>query len=306
MNNLALKLKKIIKKNNFAINTARKIRDNFFWKKREKAMLDYINKNYGHLFEKINNSPVCETEFTKPYPVWFIWFQGEKSMPEIVKICYDSLLKNAGEHKVNLITFDNYSEFADIPDFIVEKHKKEFISNVHFADIIRVFLLSRYGGLYVDATIYTSGKLPSFDGIPYSSGKWNIDGDNTLLTEYLIYCLPDNILMRICRDIFADYFKKEDNVKYYFMFYVIMFTAYKKVKYVKDLIDNMPESRRTMLDLYYLLNTEYNESEYKSLCNELRFHKLTHKEDFKKHTKNGKLTFYGYLYQEWKKEGGLN
>jgi hypothetical protein len=271
----------------------------------------YLKKRYRHIFEKYGNREDCADGGAEPaqtagggekYPVWVCWFQGEKNMPPLVKMCYASLLKNANGHKINFITLDNYSEYAALPDYIIEKHKKSVIRNEQLSDIIRVFLLAEHGGLWVDATHYVSGELPDFDGLFFWTPKWNNGRGDYASMSYLqsvLYCRrPGNILMCFLKDIFIDYWKNENKLIDYLLISASIDCAYGNIARVKDLIDAVPFAKRGCYDLYYCMNLPYDEGEYKSVCGEVLFHKLTYKENFKEYAKNGELTFYGRLIRE--------
>ncbi len=45
--------------------------------------------------------------------IWICWLQGEKEMPDIIRLCYDSVKKMSGSKIVQLITFDNITDFVD-------------------------------------------------------------------------------------------------------------------------------------------------------------------------------------------------
>jgi len=266
-----------------------------------------IKRNYKRLAEKYNNVTDIPTEnerglsTPKPYPIWVVWLQGEENMPETVKICRDSLLKNADGHKVNLITESNYAEFVDIPEYIYEKYKKGIISPAHFSDVLRVCLLSKFGGLWVDATIYVSEKLPSFDTFSFWTGKWTDGCDyakERKWTSFLLYCLPDSPFACFIKECFFKYCGENRKFVSYFLIDIFISLAYDEINIVKDLMNRVPATQRGMSDLYAMLNSEYNEEEYKALCKEICFHKLSYKDDFKKCTKDGKQTFYGYLTQK--------
>jgi hypothetical protein len=282
------------------------------YRSRRKKTMTYLKKRYGHIFEKYNSREDCaggdagSTETAtggEKYQVWVCWFQGEENMPAVVKMCYKSLLKNAGGHKVNLITFDNWREYVDIPDYIIEKHKKNIIHNIQFSDIIRVFLLSRHGGMWVDATQYVSGELPDLNGLPFWTPRWT-DGNrkfaSMLYLESVLFCrYPGNILACFLRDIFVDYWKNENKLIDYTLLSATIECAYNNISRIKDLIDAVRFTKRGCYDLYYCLNLPYDEGEYDSICGEVLFHKFTYKEEFKEYAKNGELTFYGRLLREY-------
>jgi hypothetical protein len=275
----------------------------FFDAVRDRAkhkMAAYIRENYQHLFKKYNNMTPTVTVAATDYRVWTCWLQGEKNMPETVKMCYRFLLKNAGKRKVNLITSDNCGEFVDIPGHIREKYEKNIISRTHYSEVLRIRLLCEYGGLWIDPTTFVSSELPSFRGFSYWTGRWNGGcrfSRSKQFTDFLSYCLPNDILWGFLNEFYIDYWDKNDKLISYYILETAMRCAYENIKPVKDATDAVPITGQGMFDLYSMLNSEYNEEKYKALCEEVRFHKLTYKEDFRKYTKSGKLTFYGYLYQ---------
>ena len=81
-------------------------------------------------------------------------------MPQLVLRCYESIIHNCNNHDVNLITKNNYADYVDIPDYLVEKLNNGSITITHFSNILRVVLLNKYGGCWIDATIYVSSQIP--------------------------------------------------------------------------------------------------------------------------------------------------
>ena len=78
--------------------------------------------------------------------------QGYDDAPELVQKCIDSIKKST-QHPVYLIERENVTQYTDFPDYIMEKYEKGIITNAQFSDILRMNLLSRHGGLWIDATV---------------------------------------------------------------------------------------------------------------------------------------------------------
>jgi len=91
--------------------------------------------------------------------IWIFWLQGFEEAPDIVKQCKNSLFKHNSEFKIVTLNRQNYKDYANLPNFITEKFKKGEITIQKFANIIRLYLLKEYGGLWVDATIYFNNRL---------------------------------------------------------------------------------------------------------------------------------------------------
>ena len=57
--------------------------------------------------------------------------------------------------QLHLITYENYSDYVELPDYVVEKHKNGTISRAHFSDVLRFSLLKTYGGMWIDSTAFS-------------------------------------------------------------------------------------------------------------------------------------------------------
>lgn len=133
--------------NGFIISTKRKT-------KYTKA-IEYLKK-YTYV---LNNIEETETSDKFQNKIWQLWLQGAENMPAIVKKCTESVKKFHGDNII-LLTNENLNNYIQLPTYIVEKYKKGIITNANFSDIIRLSLLSRYGGCWVDSTIYLTDKIP--------------------------------------------------------------------------------------------------------------------------------------------------
>ena len=84
--------------------------------------------------------------------VWTAWFQGLEYAPELVKKCVTSFTKlNCDE--VIVITESNYSDYVTIDESIISKFNAGVINYTSFSEIIRLQLLSTYGGFWIDSTV---------------------------------------------------------------------------------------------------------------------------------------------------------
>lgn len=93
--------------------------------------------------------------------IWQYWGQGTSSeeVPEFIQLCFDSVDRFCGEYQVIRICDETLSEYIDIPDFILDKYHNGVMGATHFTDLVRVSLLSAYGGLWLDATILLTASL---------------------------------------------------------------------------------------------------------------------------------------------------
>jgi len=239
-------------------------------------------------------------------PVWVCWLQGEEKMPEVVKICYESIKKNVPEgKKVYLVTVNNFSEYINVPEIVLDKYRRGIISSAHFSDVLRFVLMSEYGGMWVDATIYISRMIPPeyFDSEFYSmkmdpdqcekeacEGKW---------TGFLFSGTAGNTLFEFVRDSLVLWWEKHDTVVDYVLFDYIIMVAYRNLPEVKRLIDAVPVNNSEVWQLIGNLEKEYDIIRFKEVIEKNNFHKLAHQRNWKSTVENGNLSFYGFLCKQY-------
>ena len=107
--------------------------------------------------EKLAKYEGCKCEQSKPDIVWFCWLQGLESAPPIVKACYASLERNITGRELRVIDESNRRNYVQLPEFIEQRWEKGQIPPAMFADLLRLELLVKYGGTWMDATVFCSG-----------------------------------------------------------------------------------------------------------------------------------------------------
>jgi len=94
--------------------------------------------------------------------IWQYWDQGfyDTKMPEIVKISLDSIERHCStpEYTIIRLSDSNISDYIDLPGYVIKN--KGIYSKAFFSDILRICLLTVYGGCWLDTTIFLSGKIP--------------------------------------------------------------------------------------------------------------------------------------------------
>lgn len=87
--------------------------------------------------------------------IWMCWFQGEKSpkIPELNRECIERWKNLNKDWEVNIISFKNVKFY--VPDFFdILENSPYRVRLSHKSDLLRLLLLERYGGAWVDASLY--------------------------------------------------------------------------------------------------------------------------------------------------------
>lgn len=277
-----------------------------FMLKRHNYIINFIESKCVDIFEKYNNIEYCNNDssnISKEVPIWVCWFQGEENAPLIVKKCIDSIRKNSNGHPVNLITYDNYKNYVQLPKHIIEKFESGKIILPSFSDILRTCLLRDYGGIWLDATIYLTKALTEdiFD-MDLFSIKDKLDKNNYKYIsncQWAIFAFASkkhSILCNMVMDIFDRYWKEEDNSIDYFVTDYIVACCIKNNKTIKNMFDNIPINNTHIYELKSILNMEYSEEDWRFLLSSGTYiFKLSWKDEFYEYTENNKPTFYKAL-----------
>ena len=265
-------------------------------KRKHEAVTHYLQRFYRQY-------PMQECRMAKepnPYPgsIWVCWWQGEEQMPEVVRICYASLRKYANGHPVRMITKDNYQQYVEMPEWVMNKFNAGIISITHFSDLLRLTLLSSYGGFWMDATLYLTSDLPQEMPSFFTLKQMPIDETYVSNYKWSGYCMGGDVNNPLFSKsyllLLLLYWKEHDKLVNYFILDYVYDLLYQSNDAIRDMVDSNPYNNPDVNYLYSHLNLPYNESEWEKVCKQTYIHKLSWKEEYKKQVDN-QDTYYGKL-----------
>lgn len=263
----------------------------------QETKLKYLKQQYGYLVEKhcgkkkvLDRQPV----------IWIMWWQGYSNMPPIVKACFESVKNHISENvKVILLTKDNYSDYVDIPDYIIDKVEKKIISLTHLSDIIRMACIADNGGIWLDSTIYVTKDIP--DSVitgNFFSLSTNEDCHFVSMCKWSSFAIGGrNVVFDFMRDLFYSHWKGYNSfIDYYSIDYGLRLFYDDSVSF-KKIVDKNAIFTENLYVLQNNLNKIYDSAIMKHIIESTMFCKLTWKGQMKSSI-NGKQTFYGHLISE--------
>lgn len=117
-------------------------------RRRHACILDYLR-------EHITVPP--DDQLPEPGPAeqfraWTLWWQGKDDMPPIISADINSKRRHLPGIELVVIDKHNVGDYIDIPDFIRRKFDQGIISVTLLSDYVRLALLARHGGFWLDAT----------------------------------------------------------------------------------------------------------------------------------------------------------
>ncbi len=238
--------------------------------------------------------------------IFILWYQGKTSMPELVRLCYNSVLKNSNGHRVVLLDSSSIFDWIDpFPEKVQQKFDNNIFSLQLKSDLIRLSLLKQYGGLWLDATVFVSKKIPDevfkmpfFTVIRKEAEKEDISGKiSPFLLGRNINNENSQKLFNFSQELMMEYIEQEDDLINYLLIENILNIGINNDKVINKLIDNLYKNKKDILGLEKSLNNVYESDVLKILLENNLFSKLNFHTSHFKRNENNKLTNYGKLFQ---------
>jgi hypothetical protein len=86
-----------------------------------------------------------------PKTLWILWYQGYSEAPPVVKKCIDSWVRENSNWQIVILDKSNIGDYFEVD---IPEGKFASLSLTKQSNIIRLQLLSKYGGVWADATTY--------------------------------------------------------------------------------------------------------------------------------------------------------
>nr|MCR4769727.1 capsular polysaccharide synthesis protein [Bacteroidaceae bacterium] len=213
---------------------------------RHKIILSYLYKDNKTFFDMIKSEDIqCEDKPIKK--IWFFWWQGFDSIPEICKLCLNSIKHYKSDCQLILLSKDNYKQYSSIPQHIIKKVNDGHILIAHLADMLRCDLLYNHGGLWIDSTLLVTQPLPNdiFNYSFYSVKSKQLD--NTSISRYqwgtfIMYSKKGNTFMKNVRDLLYNFFSRYSVPIDYLLIDYYMYLLIQNNSEYKRMIDVIPFS----------------------------------------------------------------
>lgn len=227
--------------------------------------------------------------------IWQYWGQGfsKNDVPEVVQMCFNSIDRYKGDYKIIRLCDDNLFEYIEFPNDVWEKYRTGVVGATHFTDLIRIALLTAYGGVWLDATILLTGpledKLSSNDWFLYQRDSnqedkklwsrtyayyfgWHKDFKVRMLSS-IIYSKCGTMVLSDLFQLMLYYWKTENSIKDYF-FFQILFTQYME-KYPERNCPIVSDCLPNMLQNY--ITGSYRKYSITEILKMVPIHKLSYK-----------------------------
>lgn len=243
-----------------------------------RRVLEYINR---YKLQRESTFEFVNKNIRPDKTIWICWLQGIENAPDLVKICIESVKRNLPDSfRIVILTEENFNDYIHLPLFILKKLNKGIITKTHFSDILRAGLLYLYGGCWVDATVYCSGKIPEY----MLSGdlflfQWSLMDQSVLkISSWWIYAKKNSGLFRDLRNLLYNYWEKEQNLMHYYLFHIMYSRVVDSNSFYQNMLKNVPYfNNSTPHILASKMAMPFDRQEWSIIKTQSKIHKLTYK-----------------------------
>ncbi len=243
--------------------------------------------------------------------IWQYWGQGiDENLPPMVKLCFKSIDQHKGDYRVIRLSDETIDEYLDLPKFVTLKRQNPQFKPAFFADLLRLSLLSAYGGIWADATILLTAPIDKriaeqeffmFERVETveDKGFWqtfNADYFGWHNTHYVnvlnsfIVANKRNDLLNHCLQILLNFWQTQDYIPHYFFFQIMYDVLTKQfIDGQKLIIDDVLPHR-----LQVNLSKPFDECTFNSIIKNTNIHKMTYM------TQAPAGSYYEYLLKLYK------
>lgn len=237
-----------------------------------------LQKKYRWVLETFDRNYIEEVHETSN-KIWICWFQGIENAPALVKRCYRSVVNNNPDSEVIFLTADNIDKYVRFPEYITAKWAQGVITNTHMTDLLRLELLIRYGGMWLDATVLCTGPAPDYffnsDLFFFQTLKPGRDGHSNYISSWLIEAKTNNKILMATRELCYEYWRENNSMWDYFLLHDFMSIV---LDYYPDEWNKViPKDNATPHILLLHLFDKYDKKIYRAITEQSPFHKLSYK-----------------------------
>ncbi len=177
-------------------------------------------------FIELNRNLIQEKTII-PKKIWLYW--EDDQIPDLVKLCYESIEKHCQEYEVKLLNASNVKDYINLPKL------SDQIPLAQKADLIRLELLVKFGGIWMDASIFLTrnldwilSKIDDHDAFLFYSDECTTDIAHPISENWFIASPIDSQFIKDWRDEFKSCITSTDPKNYY-----------NSIKFDKKIVQNL-------------------------------------------------------------------
>lgn len=252
-------------------------------------------------FSKANPNSGKPRESAVSRIIWSAWLQGLDNAPEMVNVCLESHQKHLPGYEFRVLDMENYRQWVELPEWVEEKYARGMIPAALFSDVLRVAVLKRYGGVWMDASVLCTGfdnqqlqkQWAEVENSRFAVFRYYRKGDRypSGLSNWFIAATPDNIVLTSVYDMLTAYWRDYDCTIDYYMMHLFISCA---LKAFPEMERGMPKlNSRYSFFLGDALSRTYSQEAWQELVDHVAIHKLNYRKADE--ARKNPLSYYNFI-----------
>lgn len=174
--------------------------------------------------------------------IWCLWFQGWANAPDLVKACGASWRHHNPDWNIQYLSLDTLEAYVDRFSDLGVIFEKNVPMEAR-SDALRIELLSRYGGVWVDGTVYCLRPLDGWIHRATPSGffAFNRPGPDRMLSSWFLAAEAGSYIIDTWRRKTVEYWKDRPERDHYFWFHYLFAEAYESDAKFRAIWDATPK-----------------------------------------------------------------
>ena len=252
-------------------------------------------------FSKANPNSGKPRESAVSRIIWSAWLQGLDNAPEMVNVCLESHQKLLPGYEFRVLDMENYPQWVELPEWVEEKYARGMIPAALFSDVLRVAVLKRYGGVWMDASVLCTGfdnqqlqkQWTEVENSRFAVFRYYRKGDRypSGLSNWFIAATPDNVVLTSVYDMLTAYWRDYDCTIDYYMMHLFISCA---LKAFPEMERGMPKlNSRYSFFLGDALSRTYSQEAWQELVDHVAIHKLNYRKA--EEAQKNPLSYYNFI-----------
>ncbi len=233
--------------------------------------------------------------------IWGLWWQGLENAPELVKVCHSSIVEKFGDdYEIVFLDRNTYKDYVTLPQDILARFEKGEIGVQLLSDLIRLELLIKYGGTWIDATILcTDGDLPDYmlkDDLFFFQTLFPATWASPVRTEnWYLHARSNHKFLILVRDLLYRYLQDKRDICDYLLYYDL--TEIAILVYPEIFEKIVPYGNESILSLQDHMLKNFDKRIFDIILENAKLHKLNWR--FTEEEMGREGTYYRYLIENF-------
>lgn len=208
--------------------------------------------------------------------IFTYWDSGFDQAPAIVQICNRRLKELHSDSELVHLNANTWQYYVDLPDGVLAKLPP---NKAHFSDVLRMALLARYGGIWLDATcLPTQSLTKSFNSLVGDAGFFTYHSSIARISNWFFCTTGDNYVAKLMYEMLAAYWEEHEHALHYFVFHQIFEVLYYLDERFKAIWDSSVKISSIEPHLIQkAMFSEFNSEAFTQMYKSALVHKLTYK-----------------------------